>query len=261
MTCRAHSGPPSSQLLLPLLAGARCPGRKRGPKRNVTSGVPHRARPVHKGRHPIHVTLRIRPGLPSLRQQVVAGMIRQVIREQRAKAYGPSFQIVEHSIQSNHLHFLLEAADGPTQAAETRTKNALRSGITGFQRAFAHRLNKLLRRRGAVFCGRYHRHDLVSPREVRNALRYVLHNHAKHVAAPHPRTPANVPPLDPYSSAETFTGWKPDALYAIPTSLDALPEVRARTWLLAIGWRRHGLLDPLDTSFDRGCNPRDRAAR
>ena len=46
---------------------------------------------------------------------------------------------------------------------------------------------------------------------------------------------------DPYSSAPAFDGWRgtsPDAL----TPMHAI--VAPRTWLLAVGWRRGGLLDP-----------------
>lgn len=223
------------------------PGKKRGPKRKATSGVPHRARPVHKGRHPVHVTLRVRHGLPSLRQQMILRLVRQIIRQQREKAYGAEFQIVEHSIQSNHLHLLLEAADGPTLAPGTRKKNPLRSGITGFQRAFALRLNRLLGRAGPVFSGRYHRHDLATPREVRNALRYILQNHAKHADASRHgsaatlATPRSV--VDPFSSALTFSGWKTPPPHAGNTTSGDDPPTEARTWLLARGWRRHGLIE------------------
>ena len=37
-------------------------------KRPASGGVPHRARPEHKARHPVHVTLRAGRGLPSLRE-------------------------------------------------------------------------------------------------------------------------------------------------------------------------------------------------
>jgi hypothetical protein len=50
---------------------------------------------------------------------------------------------------------------------------------------------------------------------------------------------------DPYSSAATFDGFS----RAPPTFDDATPWawVKPRTWMLGVGWRRHGLLDPADT--------------
>ena len=64
---------------------------------------------------------------------------------------------------------------------------------------------------------------------------------------------------DPYSSASSFDGWLPSRhvgadwsergyRYMGPSAAESNPPLppwvaRARTWLLAIGWRRHGLID------------------
>ena len=60
--------------------------------------------------------------------------------------------------------------------------------------------------------------------------------------------------LDPYSSAPWFDGWserapRPQHGPARTTSprgrlRDPPPLPRARSWLLDVGWRRHGLLSP-----------------
>jgi hypothetical protein len=57
--------------------------------------------------------------------------------------------------------------------------------------------------------------------------------------------------LDPASSARWFEGWKrgsgPVPRAAVSAAgHDRPPVARARTWLLTVGWRRHGLLDPVD---------------
>ena len=55
--------------------------------------------------------------------------------------------------------------------------------------------------------------------------------------------------LDPASSARWFDGWKrgiPTTSEGTRAAPDAPPVARARTWLLTIGWRRYGLLDPAD---------------
>jgi hypothetical protein len=52
--------------------------------------------------------------------------------------------------------------------------------------------------------------------------------------------------LDPASSARWFEGWRRDRAIESDTRDIPPPVTRARTWLLAIGWRRHGLLDPAD---------------
>jgi len=74
---------------------------------------------------------------------------------------------------------------------------------------------------------------------MRHALVYVLMNRRKHCAAE--------PGLDPCSSAVYFDGWRQPAGSRPMLS----PVVRARTWLAAVGWRRHGLLD-IDEQ-PRGC--------
>ena len=56
---------------------------------------------------PAHITIRAALGLPSLRQQVVAQAIGHVIRTMRAVR--DDFRIVEFSIQSNHVHLIVEA--------------------------------------------------------------------------------------------------------------------------------------------------------
>jgi hypothetical protein len=47
-----------------------------------------------------------------------------------------------------------------------------------------------------------------------------------------------------YSSAPSFEGWKGSSGKAAESRPRLLE--RARTWLLSIGWRRHGLIDPLE---------------
>jgi len=102
----------------------------------------------------------------------------------------------------------------------------------------ARAVNRVFRRRGPVLAERYHFHALKTPREVWNALRYVLLNARKHA-----RRASGAPELDPASSARWFDGW---AGSSAPVSSTSCPVARPRTWLLAVGWRRHGVIDPGD---------------
>jgi hypothetical protein len=95
-----------------------------------------------------------------------------------------------------------------------------------------------------VLDGRYHHRSLRSPREVRRALAYVLLNARRHLQKQ--RRAAGRAVLDGASSARWFDGWRPEVASRL---LDApeprRPEVaRPRTWLLRIGWRRLGRIDP-----------------
>ena len=92
-----------------------------------------------------------------------------------------------------------------------------------------------LRGRGRVWADRYHRRDLTSARQVRNALVYCLANYKKHE-----RVTSGAPRIDPFSSARWFNGWT-----AIRAHDDGpSPTERARTVLLRNAWQKHGLIHP-----------------
>jgi len=131
----------------------------------------------------------------------------------------PGFRVVHYSVQTNHVHFLVEAGN----------RDLLSRWLGGLATRMARRLNRLWNRRGRVFADRYHDRILRTPREVRNALRYVLNNARKHGIFLRGDRP------DPCSSGRWFDGWR-DWLARAPGS----PLALARTWLLRVGWRRHG---------------------
>ena len=195
-------------------------GRRKGAGRKPAPGrrsVPHRRRLPHHPRCPVHVTLRLRSELPSLRGYRIFTAVQRAFRA----ASRDSFRLLQFSVQSDHLHLLVEA-DEPTR---------LGRGVQGLAIRVARAINRVLRRHGRVWDGRYHSRLLRTPREVRNALVYVLQNIRKH--APGARG------LDPRSSAAWFQGWR--TIVAAP--LNGAAVVAARTWLARVGWRRHGLLD------------------
>jgi len=109
--------------------------------------------------------------------------------------------------------------------------------MRGLNTRLAKRLNRVFGRKGKLVDGRYHARALKTPLEVRNTLRYVLHNAAAH------RARAGKPPsphLDPRSTAMRFDGWRSPPRGGNRTKdFGTSPP---RTWLLRIGWRRHGLL-------------------
>jgi REP element-mobilizing transposase RayT len=129
------------------------------------------------------------------------------------------FRLAHYSLQSNHVHLIAEADD----------QGALSREMQGLLVRIARALNRLWRRRGAVFADRYHARQLRTPREVRAALVYVLHN-ARH----HGLQSSGV---DLYSSGRWFDGWSRKLVFASRSAV-----ATARTWLLRVGWRRHGLI-------------------
>ncbi len=123
------------------------------------------------------------------------------------------------------MHLLVEADDA----------DALSRGARALQIRIARALNRLTGRTGRAFGDRYHAHVLKTPRKTRQALAYVWLNVRKHAAS---AGAAVVRGWDPCSSALFFDGWKDH----VPRSLDAAPVAGARSWLLRVGWRRHGLI-------------------
>jgi hypothetical protein len=52
--------------------------------------------------------------------------------------------------------------------------------------------------------------------------------------------------LDPASTARWFDGWSWRPREALEPPAAPSPTSAPRTWLLAVGWRRRGLIDPSD---------------
>jgi putative transposase len=219
--------------LVPTRRGGRRPGAGRKVVKGRRSNVPHRVRARHASSRPVHVTLRARSGLPSLRSERIYGMFSSVLRDQRKRRYASSFQVVEFTVQDDHLHLIVEAR-GPNAHRE------LRSGVSGLVIAFAKRLNMMLSRRGKVWGDRWHGRELGSPREVRNALVYVFRNAAKHGT-----TMIGQDVVDVMSSALRFQEWTASLGYTFDDGL-RWPDTPPRTWLLGSGWitRGGGRIDP-----------------
>jgi REP element-mobilizing transposase RayT len=224
------------QLGLPLAKQrASWGGRRAGAGRKRTKGIVlHRRRPFHDDRHPVHVTMRVGRAVGNLRRFALAGVVGEAIRAASVGARGAArrrtFRVVHFSIQTNHVHLVVEAT----------SKTALSRGMQGLASRLARRINRHLVRRGPVFRERYHARALATPLEARRAIAYVLTNTAKHADAdPIPDLgTAPVDGIDPCSSARWFEGWERPP----PSDRFARPTAAPRTWLLCKGWRRHGLL-------------------
>jgi REP element-mobilizing transposase RayT len=220
------------QLALPLVAKPRKRKKRRDGATNRRRVV-HRKRPHQDARHPVHVTLRVLPGLASLRTHGVAGVIGRGLRvaalgtARRQIERRASFRVVHFSIQSNHVHLIVEATD----------RVALARGMQGLASSMARRVNRLLGRRGTFFSDRYHAHQMRAPREVRNGIVYVLKNFEKHPDIGFPdlgTMPMNG--VDPCSSGRWFNGWRTRP----PPQETPTPVAAPKTWLLRVGWWHRG---------------------
>ena len=219
---------PSGQLKLSMNTWG---GRRKGAgrPRKEGSGPPHRSRSPVASRFPVHLCLKIEKALPSLRRQKARSVLEACFRDGKER---DGFRLIHYSIQHHHLHLI----------AEAQGALALSRGVRGLSIRIARHLNRLWDRKGRVFAERYFARTLKTPREVRNALRYVLLNGARHDAARGVLIARGG--LDPYSSARTFDGFRglePQVLSAAKS-----PVAKARTYLLCRGWRVHGLISLSD---------------
>jgi REP element-mobilizing transposase RayT len=128
-------------------------GRRRGAGRPPKAGrrsVPHRRRAPHVARCPAHVTFRAVSKLPSLRDEPTFVAIRRAL----GQATKAGFRVFEFSVQTDHLHLLVEAND-PTQ---------FERGMRGLTIRIAKTVNRVLGRAGRVWGDRFHAR-LIRPRE------------------------------------------------------------------------------------------------
>lgn len=193
-------------------------GKRRGAgRKNRTGTVSHAVRERVDFKKPLHITMRLMPGLKGLRTaKMKAAFERCLIR---AKAKG--LRVLHFSIQGNHLHFVIECA----------SNTELASGMNSLGTSFGRTIRAKLGGKGGVFDGRYHLHVLKTPAEMRNALAYVLLNRSKHQDV--------IPYKDDFSSAEHFQEWKLLIGQSWRSRLPAFPDhlSRPKSWLARTGWK------------------------
>lgn len=186
-------------------------GKRKGAGRKpagAKAGGSHRPRPALRRRLPVHVTLRMADHVWNLRSRRGFRVVRAAL-EVGADRFG--VRVVQLSVQGNHLHLLVEAAD----------RVALGRAMKGLAVRLAKGLNHMMGTQGRVLAERYHAHVLATPTEVRRAMRYIRDNAKQHAAARGERYAPGY--VDPYSSEAPAAGL-------------ALPA--ATTWLVREGWRR-----------------------
>ena len=84
--------------------GAR-KGAGRKPK-GERAGMPHVARPEHKHRFPVLVTLKRASGLPSMRNRKLLPALEDCFRSAKVKA---GFRVTHYGVMHDHVHLIVEA--------------------------------------------------------------------------------------------------------------------------------------------------------
>jgi REP element-mobilizing transposase RayT len=176
----------------------------------------HRVRPVLDARHPVHVVMRGMPWL-ELRTRDLYRAVRRTMARYLGRA---EFRIVHMSIQQNHLHLVVEAAD---RAALTRN-------MQSFTINCARAINAARNGGGSVFVHRYHATQVRTKVQAHDVVSYVLNNWRKHAAddLQHPSDP-----VDPYSSGVTFHHWSERVVPRLAADYVPLPTSPPETVLLS----------------------------
>jgi len=206
--------------------GGRRPGAGRKPGPNPR--VRHLSREPFARGLPCHVTLKVREDVPSLRS---VPLVREVEKTFAQGCERGEFRVVHYSLQGNHAHLIVEATD----------RRSLGRGMKSVAARLARAVNRVFERSGPVLADRYHFRVLRTPREVRNALAYVLLNARRH-AARAGRMLSRAEGIDPASSGRWFDGWK-DFVNREGASSEPRAVAPPRGWLLSVGWRRRGLIE------------------
>ena len=211
---------------------------RRGPRRGKDARVAHGSRPLLKKGEVVHVTIKLEGGLPSLRKGEALAVVLAAIERVNK---GGVIQIVEFSIQSNHVHLIVEASSSAD----------LSRGMASLNTGLGMRLNRIWNRvgEGSVFKERFHMVVIGNPTQMRRVLNYVLRNDVHHQLG--------LGRLDPCSSAPSFGGWQElqDAGSKAETAeaARACVSVEPRVWLLKKGWWK---VSGGEQRLSLGCLPR-----
>lgn len=136
--------------------GGRRPGS--GRKRIHSKGIAHRIREKVNHRTPLHINFKFKA---YIRNKYCLKLLKRAILN--AQSHG--LWVVHFSLQSNHVHLIVEAE------SNVLLTKAMRSLTVTFAKGL---------RKGKVQVERYHLHVLKSIKETQNAIHYVLFNKQKH---------------------------------------------------------------------------------
>ena len=181
----------------------------------------------------MHVSMKRVRLAPSFRSQLVHGLVVAHI----AAAVKRGIKVIQHSIQHDHLHLMVEGKD----------KKELARGLQLLFSRLAFAVNRVARRHGSLFRERHHRRALTTPTEVRRVLVYILFNTRKHDVQSGDVGLGILDALDDMSSAPWFTGWDPASRpsdWLIAKCREHWPGKapihKPTTWLASVGWQRAG---------------------
>lgn len=150
--------------------------RGAGRRKSETAGVSHLKRVEVKAIYPMHLTVRLRAGVPSLRSKRSFAVFTKAVEGAKQKG----LRVLQFAVLGNHFHLLAEAASNAELTRAMKCLNIrLAIGLNRLARQDS-RLTEAEKRKGTVLKDRYDLKRLTTPTQVRNAMIYVLANASKH---------------------------------------------------------------------------------
>ena len=205
-------------------------GRPRGPRPRVW----HRRREKIPGHCPVHVTLRVREGIPSLRGGALVHEWRRSLAEASERGRLPRDALLAPGRPC--------ASDRRSEGkGGARDRHEEHRGASGACRESGLRPDRPRARRALPPPPAAH-----SPRGSPRAGLRPAQRAPSPREAPRGRARGHSAHLDGASSARWFDGWRPQVANRLQEARGSPEVARPRTWLLRIGWRRHGLVDPAE---------------
>lgn len=193
-----------------------------GRKRSKNAGVSHAKRPQVESRHPLHITVRLAKGAPSLRRHRTFRVFCKACKG----AADHGVRVLQYAVLGNHFHILVESD----------SKEALTKGMRSLNIRVAKGLNAIADRKGRVQHDRFHAVPLTTPTQLKRVLVYIFTNAAKHSGG---RKAS-----DDYNSYALFEGQLEGGPWNWRRPRCAVPDYareavsQAKSWLARVGWRR-----------------------
>ena len=155
----------------------------------------HGRRPMLGKRGSAMITVRVRRHVWNLRSQRCFQVVFQALHALRQLEW---IRVVDYSVLGNHLHLIVEV-----EGQQGDARAVLARGMQSFLIRVARGLNRVMGMSGKVFEGRYDARPIRNAAQARRARIYVVNNARRHFPSWR-----DVDAVDPYSSGDSFEGWR-----------------------------------------------------
>jgi len=129
-------------------------------------GIRHTSRDEIKRLTVLHLTVKIDKAKAKLKNKETLKLLHKAILKARKQGLG----VVHYTLEYDHIHLMVETANN----------KILGKGMQAFGITLSKGINKIKALKGRVFKTRYHYRKLKTPKEIKNALNYILGNAVKH---------------------------------------------------------------------------------